>query len=306
MVDYYRVILGASNSFAAQALSEGWIGTGWMNEIDLSGKFTEKNVDFRQSFIPVVMESDGLGSKIAAGLACSATWTVGKQMQVGDVVLSPAGKGVFQVGKVSGEYFYVPGADLPHRRKVDWLERQISKEELSPQLWSSVSVNGTVVWLKGYPEEIQKAYEDELASLIAGHTTTRPSTLALEESMSFVMEKYLEEFLVRNWVKTGLGKEYDLIGSQVQTETGPLDILAQSKDGKTLLVVELKLRRATDDVLGQIQRYMGWVQNQAESGQTVKGLIIGLEKDTKLKWALSVAPNVTFMRYEMDFNLYSE
>jgi restriction system protein len=120
------------------------------------------------------------------------------------------------------------------------------------------------------------------------------------------MEKYLEEFLVRNWVKTDLGKKYDLIGSQVQTETGPLDILAQSKDGKTLLVVELKLRRATDDVLGQIQRYMGWVQNQAEPGQTVKGLIIGLEKDAKLKWALSVAPNVTFMRYEMDFNLHSD
>lgn len=277
-----------------------------MKDINLTGKFTDKNADFRQDFIPLVMESDGLTSKIAAGLACSATWTVGKQMQVGDVVLSPIGKGVFQVGKVSGEYFYVPGVDLPHRRRVDWLERQISKEELSPQLWSSVSVNGTVVWLKGYPEEIQKAYEDELESLIAGHATTSPSTLALEESMSFVMEKYLEEFLVRNWVKTDLGKEYDLIGSQVQTETGPLDILAQSKDGKTLLVVELKLRRATDDVLGQIQRYMGWVQNQAEPGQKVKGLIIGLEKDAKLKWALSVAPNITFMRYEMDFDLHSE
>jgi restriction system protein len=120
------------------------------------------------------------------------------------------------------------------------------------------------------------------------------------------MEKYLEDFLVKNWDKTELGKTFDILGSQVQTETGPLDILAQSKDGKTLLVVELKLRRATDDVLGQIQRYMGWVQAQAEEGQLVKGLIIGLEKDAKLKWALSVAPNVSFMKYEMDFRLLPE
>jgi hypothetical protein len=46
--------------------------------------------------------------------------------------------------------------------------------------------------------------------------------------------------------KTELGKEYDIYeedgekGQQYQTDTGPLDILAISKDKKRLLVVELK------------------------------------------------------------------
>ena len=300
------MILGAGSAYAGEAFNEGWIGTGWMKGIDLSGQYGHKNVDFRAKFIPVVMEFDHLKTKISAGLACSATWTLGQQMKIGDVVLSPTGKGQYQVGHVTGDYYHQPGTELPHRRPVAWLERLFDKEELSPQLRSSLSSMLTVVWLKGYPQEIQVAYETELANLLDGEKSLEANTEVLNENISFVMEKYLEEFLVRNWEKTELGQQYDLVGSQVQTETGPLDILAQSKDGSTMLVVELKLRRATDDVLGQVQRYMGWVQSQAEPHQTVKGLIIGLEKDAKLKWALSVAPNVSFMRYEMDFKLLTD
>jgi restriction system protein len=306
MTDYYRVILGATSVYASEAFREGWIGTGWMKDLDLTGRFTDKNVEFRSNFNATVMESDGLKSKIAAGLACSATWTLGQQMQLGDVVLSPNGQGQYQVGHVSGDYYYQPGTPLPHRRPVRWLETLFNKEDLSPQVRSSMASMLTVVWLKGYPQEIQEAYELELAGLVSGNPVGVEPVEVLNENLSFVMEKYLEEFLVRNWDKTELGKSFDLVGSQVQTETGPLDILAQSKDGKILLVVELKLRRATDDVLGQVQRYMGWVQAQAEEGQAVKGLIIGLEQDAKLKWALSVAPNVSFMRYEMDFKLLSD
>jgi restriction system protein len=305
MTDYYRVILGAGSTYASEALHEGWIATGWMKNINLSDQLPEENADFRAKYIPIVIESDNLKSKISAGLACSATWTLAKQMQLGDVVLSPNGKGQYQVGHVSGDYYFQEGAELPHRRPVVWLEKLFDKEELSSQLRSSMASMLTVIWLKGYPREIQEAYETELANLLNGQPILDGEAEVLNENLSFVMEKYLEEFLVRNWDKTDLGKQYDLVGSQVQTETGPLDILAQSKDGNTLLVVELKLNRATDGVLGQVQRYMGWVQSQAEPHQSVKGLIIGLEKDGKLKWALSVAPNVAFMRYEMDFRLHT-
>jgi hypothetical protein len=68
---------------------------------------------------------------------------------------------------------------------------------------------------------------------------------------------------VKNWVQTGLGKEFDIyeeegepVGQQYITDTGPLDILAVSKDKKRLLVVELKKGRASDVVVGQILRYI--------------------------------------------------
>ena len=44
--------------------------------------------------------------------------------------------------------------------------------------------------------------------------------------------------------------------SAISSDTGPIDILAISKDKKTLLVVELKKGRVSDNVVGQIQRYI--------------------------------------------------
>ena len=96
-----------------------------------------------------------------------------------------------------------------------------------------------------------------------------------------------------------------MVGQQFPSDTGPLDILAISKDKKELLVVELKKGRVSDNVVGQIQRYMGYVKEElAEEGQIVKGVIIGLDDDLKIRRALSVASNIEFYRYQVNFTLY--
>lgn len=51
-------------------------------------------------------------------------------------------------------------------------------------------------------------------------------------------------------------------------------------------------------------RYVGYVQDElAEEGQTVRGAIIALEDDLRLRRALSVVPSVAFYRYEVSFKL---
>jgi restriction system protein len=125
------------------------------------------------------------------------------------------------------------------------------------------------------------------------------------------MEKHLEDFLVLNWGHTELGKEFvifeedgERVGQQYPTDTGPVDILAVSKDKKTLLVVELKKGRASDVVVGQVLRYMGYVQEElAEEGQRVRGIIIALEDDQRIRRALAVVSNVEFYRYQVSFKL---
>jgi RecB family endonuclease NucS len=73
---------------------------------------------------------------------------------------------------------------------------------------------------------------------------------------------------------------------------------------KTLLVIELKKGRASDAVVGQIQRYMGYVKEElAEPGQDVKGVIIALDEDLRLKRALSVTNNIEFYSYKVSFSL---
>jgi restriction system protein len=83
-----------------------------------------------------------------------------------------------------------------------------------------------------------------------------------------------------------------------------MDILAISKDKTKLLVVELKRGRASDSVVGQVQRYMGYVvEVLAEANQEVHGVIIALEDDLKIQRALKVTRNVEFYRYIINFKL---
>lgn len=82
-----------------------------------------------------------------------------------------------------------------------------------------------------------------------------------------------------------------------------IDLMSR-KLGSELLVLELKKGRATDVVVGQALRYMGYVlQELAEEGQTVKGVIIALEDDQKLRRALAATPNINFYRYQISFKL---
>jgi restriction system protein len=69
-------------------------------------------------------------------------------------------------------------------------------------------------------------------------------------------------------------------------------------------VVELKKGRASDSVVGQVPRYMGYVQEElAEENQVVKGVIIALEDDIRIRRALTVAKNIEFYRYQISFKL---
>jgi len=259
----------------------------------------------RQSkFIPVYLATHPDKTKVGAGLACGALWTVCKGIKKGDILLCPDGSGRYHVAEVSGDYTYQPGGALPHRRAVRWLAQTIDRTDMSEALQKSTGATGTVSNITHHQEEIER--------LLGGiHTPTLISTDAtVEDPAAFALEEHLEDFLVKNWPHTELGREYDIYeedgekGQQYQTDTGPLDILAVSKDKKRLLVVELKKGRASDAVVGQALRYMSYVQEQlAEKGQKVLGAIIAHEDDPRIRRALAMTPNIVFYRYQVSFKL---
>ena len=156
-------------------------------------------------------------------------------------------------------------------------------------------------------------YEEEIHSLMKGEINNPIMTNdpTIEDASEFALEKHLEHFLIKNWNKTELGKNYniyedegEIVGQQYPSDTGPIDILAISKNKKELLVVELKKGRVSDSVVGQVQRYMGYVKEElAEPNQIVKGVIIGLRDDVKIHRALSVTNNISFYKYHINFKL---
>jgi len=152
----------------------------------------------------------------------------------------------------------------------------------------------------------------EIEELLGGISV--PTIISTDETVenpsAFALEKHLEDFLVENWAHTELGKDYDIYegdgekGQQYPADKGRLDILAISKDKKKLLVVELKKGKASDVVVGQLLRYMGFVQEElAEDDQTVHGMIIALEDDQKIRRALTMTQRIVFYRYQISFKL---
>jgi hypothetical protein len=82
-----------------------------------------------------------------------------------------------------------------------------------------------------------------------------------------------------------------------------IDILAVDKD-KRLVVIELKVSRGYDRVVGQILRYMAWIdKNQAETGQGVRGIIAARDISEDLRLACSYLPNVSLYEYELSVAL---
>jgi hypothetical protein len=128
----------------------------------------------------------------------------------------------------------------------------------------------------------------------------------------FGLESHLEDFLIENWDKLEFGQKYDIleeagdmIGQQYITPIGRMDILAKSKDGKEWLVIELKKGKSSDQVVGQILRYMGWLaENKASQGESVSGLIIVGDNDDKLSYSLKATNNIKLMTYSVSFKLF--
>lgn len=124
----------------------------------------------------------------------------------------------------------------------------------------------------------------------------------------FYMEKQLEDFIVHNWESIDLGKKYNLIieegelmSQQYKTEIGPIDILARDKKTNDYVVIELKKDQTSDDTIGQLTRYMGWVKQKW--GREVKGVIIAGNYDRRLDLAHTMVPGVEIFIYEVDFKL---
>ena len=305
MKHYLRLMLGQRSVYAAECFANNYIGVDFGINEDLTGKLPEDWQTFNKIFVPKFLENHPDKSKVAAGLACGALWTVSKLLREDDIVLCPNGEGRYHIGEITGGYQYHSNTNLPHRRPVRWLDQKIDRQDMSSALRNSTGSIGTTSSVDRFADEIEQLIEGKRQPVIVANDVT------IEDPAIFVLEKHLEDFLVANWSQTDLGIEYDIFqedgelrGQQYPTDTGNMDILAVSKDKTKLLVVELKKGRASDAVVGQIQRYMGYVKEElAEEHQSVEGVIIALDDDLRIRRALAVTNNIRFLKYQISFKL---
>lgn len=152
---YNRVMLGQGSKFAKMCHEEGYIGANFDINIDLSDSLFDNWRDFNKKYIPIWMNIVPGKSTTAAGLACGFLWTIIKGLQIGDVVLCPSGEGFYYVGTIVSDYYYVPDTELPHRRKVKWMDKVIYRKAMSQQLKNSSGSVGTCCEITKYAAEIE-------------------------------------------------------------------------------------------------------------------------------------------------------
>ena len=128
-----------------------------------------------------------------------------------------------------------------------------------------------------------------------------------ENGNEFAYEKDLQNFLAKNLslIEPGLTlyMEEDITGIEFPVGNRFIDILAKDKENN-YVVIELKVSRGYDRVVGQILRYMAWIRkNHAEENQKVRGTIIAREISDDLLLACSETKNVELYEYNLSVSL---
>lgn len=167
-----------------------------------------------------------------------------------------------------------------------------------------------------YSSYIKDSWNNDYESQnVSNNSESLPKNISFleqnDESLSvFYMEKHLEDFIIENWERSEFGEKYDLIkkdgeviSQQYPTKIGPIDILATDKKTGQYVVIELKRNQTSDDTVGQIARYMGWLEDEVTGGVPTKGIIIAAKYDRRLYYALKIVKNIEVYLYRVDFKL---
>jgi Endonuclease NucS C-terminal domain len=159
----------------------------------------------------------------------------------------------------------------------------------------------------------QPLYKDdietqELAGAESGTARDgREDEPSVEAAREFAFERDLRNYLVKNLglIEPGLRlyEEEGITGVEFDAGGRFIDILAVDKDGH-YVVVELKVSRGYDRVVGQLLRYMTWVEQNMETSKPVRGVIVANEITPDLKLACSRVHDLRLIEYEMSFKLH--
>jgi hypothetical protein len=133
-----------------------------------------------------------------------------------------------------------------------------------------------------------------------------------EKGQEFVLEKHLQGFLAKNMpiIEPGLrlykDEENDRDGLEYPVDGRFIDILALDKNDN-FVVIELKVSRGYDKVVGQLLRYKNWIKrNMAENSQSVRGIIICKEITDDLLLACDGLDDIELFEYDLYVKLHKK
>lgn len=121
-----------------------------------------------------------------------------------------------------------------------------------------------------------------------------------------LMELHLQAFVANNLQFVIPNAAVSLLGREVQTEAGRIDVLAQDSNGRHW-VIETKVGVAGRDAIGQLQSYLA-ASRELESFKGVDpiGVLIAEDFDKPCLYALQQTDRILTLRYSVTFRFSSE
>lgn len=185
--------------------------------------------------------------------------------------------------------------------RIHYLGKPPEKDDLLYQ------VDSQTFRLYDVDKDPKPIYEDPIQDSIDGDPDE--DLTQASQPTEFAYEKDLQNFLAKNLsvVEPGLKLYEDegITGIEFPVGNRFIDILALDKDNN-FVVIELKVSKGYDRVVGQLLRYMAWIkENQAdtENGQQVRGIIVARKISEDLRLACSLAENIKLYEYEISVKL---
>lgn len=164
-------------------------------------------------------------------------------------------------------YVHHPSAEKFLYRNLDGTFEIYSEERHGPNEWS--------------PTE----GEDEVAEV----------SELVETSVS--LERDIEDHLIHSLGAIEKGLKF--VSRQFSTDVGRIDILAEDKNGRRV-VIEVKVGEAKDSAVGQIARYLGWFTKF--DGKPPRGMLIAAEFPEGVRYAATAVSNLTLHAYKISFS----
>lgn len=183
-------MLGEHGMYIADCLEKNYIGAGSLKDYDLSESPYNDEVQWRQKLMEQYLQVNPDKSAGTARNSIGFLWTICFGLKNGDIVLASNGNSGYNVGEITGDYYFAPGADLPHRRTVEWKNVVIPRKTMSQKLQNSTGSIGTCCNITKYADELEALINGGIPNVQI--TTVEPKVETYKErSLHRLLSNYL-------------------------------------------------------------------------------------------------------------------
>ncbi len=138
--------------------------------------------------------------------------------------------------------------------------------------------------------------------------------VAADAAEDSLLESAIEDQLVARWKETPFAAQGvqlhtnsrgEVVGQQYPVGSWSIDLLGWQEAQRCWWIIELKRGRASDQVVGQVGRYLGWVDRYlTRSGVTTRGIVLARDISSRLEHACYAMPNIQAWTFDRQLRVH--